>query len=387
MNYLAPIRLVLVPFYLIHPDPRTLLLIQNLVFWWVIPAAYTLVRAESKSETIAVSAAALVPFTPLLWPLVWNDFRELQLAIPFVCGPSGRSRPASRAGRAGDRRHARLPAGVRRDGGDVRVPACPRAGGPQPDAEVAAGALHARAGLAPLRLLRLPEIHGRARCARPVHRPVPRPAGDALQTLETSADFLVYGHGGLGPLRLPGSARGDPGGALDLEPLQRPLGLRFLATDGVAPRPLRRAAGRHGPGRGGDRLCAAGTSGCKPAGAAGSCSPPSGSRPRSAPPLGVRELSARMDRIPLPISREEAEAFWYWIRQVGPDDGVLAAYEVTAPLSSRKRLFSYILDQNKPRGVSHPRARNSSGSSSGTRISTSGSSSTRASISCTKVIL
>ena len=39
---------------------------------------------ESQSEAIAVSAAALVPFTPLLWPLVWNDFRELQLAIPFV---------------------------------------------------------------------------------------------------------------------------------------------------------------------------------------------------------------------------------------------------------------------------------------------------------------
>ncbi len=38
------------------------------------------------------------------------------------------------------------------------------------------------------------------------------------------------------------------------------------------------------------------------------------------------------------------------IRQVGPEEGVLAAYEVTAPLSSRKRLFSYVLEQNKPRG-------------------------------------
>ena len=33
-----------------------------------------------------------------------------------------------------------------------------------------------------------------------------------------------------------------------------------------------------------------------------------------------------------------------------PEDGVLATYEVTAPLSSRKRLFSYIMDQNKPPG-------------------------------------
>src|SRR5262249_19165349 len=66
------------------PSPVTLLVVQNVVFWWVIPAAYTLVRAESQSDGVAVSAAALVPITPLLWPLVWNDFRELQLAAPFV---------------------------------------------------------------------------------------------------------------------------------------------------------------------------------------------------------------------------------------------------------------------------------------------------------------
>src|SRR5271166_658349 len=62
MNYLAPIRLVLVPFYRMHPAPRTLLVIQNIMFWWIIPAAYTLARLESRSEAIAVSAAALVPF-------------------------------------------------------------------------------------------------------------------------------------------------------------------------------------------------------------------------------------------------------------------------------------------------------------------------------------
>src|SRR5208282_3990733 len=66
--------------------------------------------------------------------------------------------------------------------------------------------------------------------------------------------------------------------------------------------------------------------------------------------LGLRELSARMSRIPRPITTQEADAIWYWIRQVGPEEGILAAYEVTAPLSSRKRLFSYVLEQNKPRG-------------------------------------
>src|SRR5437588_492629 len=29
-------------------------------------------------------AVALVPAAPLPWPLAWNDFRELQLAVPFV---------------------------------------------------------------------------------------------------------------------------------------------------------------------------------------------------------------------------------------------------------------------------------------------------------------
>ena len=69
MNYLAPIRLALVPFYRIHPDPAHPLVIQNIMFWWIIPAAYTLARSESRSEAIAVSAAALVPFRPCsgLW--------------------------------------------------------------------------------------------------------------------------------------------------------------------------------------------------------------------------------------------------------------------------------------------------------------------------------
>ena len=44
MNYLAPIRFAVVPIYRLVPDPRTLLLVQNIVFWWVIPAAYSLVR-------------------------------------------------------------------------------------------------------------------------------------------------------------------------------------------------------------------------------------------------------------------------------------------------------------------------------------------------------
>ncbi len=105
MNYLAPIRFVLAPFYRLYPDPRTLLAIQNIMFWLVIPAAYTLVRSESRSRSLAVSATALVPLTPLLWPLVLNDFRELQLALPFVVwavqGVRSRSAPLATFGIAG----------------------------------------------------------------------------------------------------------------------------------------------------------------------------------------------------------------------------------------------------------------------------------------------
>jgi hypothetical protein len=69
--------------------------------------------------------------------------------------------------------------------------------------------------------------------------------------------------------------------------------------------------------------------------------------------LGIADLTARIAGIPQPISVGEGAAIRYWISQVGPDDGVLATYEVTAPLSSRKLLNSYILDQNKPKGFPH----------------------------------
>ena len=128
---------------------------------------------------VALSAAALVPLTPLLWPLVWNDFRELQLVAPFVAlGRPGRPRAIRPLGRAGDRRDARLPAGVRRRGVDVRHPAPATAG-----VRWATTLRWRRAmvlvglWLVPLRLLRLPEVHGRPRGAGFVRRPVPRPEG------------------------------------------------------------------------------------------------------------------------------------------------------------------------------------------------------------------
>jgi Predicted membrane protein (DUF2079) len=84
MNYLAPMRFAIAPIYAFAPGPETLILIQNIVFWCVAPAAFSLARSESRSSGLAITAAALMPLTPLAWPLVFNDFRELQLAPPFI---------------------------------------------------------------------------------------------------------------------------------------------------------------------------------------------------------------------------------------------------------------------------------------------------------------
>jgi hypothetical protein len=66
--------------------------------------------------------------------------------------------------------------------------------------------------------------------------------------------------------------------------------------------------------------------------------------------LADRAMAGRLAQIPRPISTQEAAEVWQWIDRVGPDDGVLAAYEVTAPLSSRRLLYSNVMDKNKPPG-------------------------------------
>jgi hypothetical protein len=84
MIYVTALPFILIPFYALFPCPTTLLVSQNVVFWWCIPAGFRLVREESKSDSAALLATALISATPLLWILVWNDFRELQFAVPFI---------------------------------------------------------------------------------------------------------------------------------------------------------------------------------------------------------------------------------------------------------------------------------------------------------------
>ena len=66
--------------------------------------------------------------------------------------------------------------------------------------------------------------------------------------------------------------------------------------------------------------------------------------------VGLRDVTDRLAGVPVLIDREEAEQIWSWIRQVGPDDAVMADYEVSAPLSSRRLIYSYVLDANLPKG-------------------------------------
>jgi hypothetical protein len=65
---------------------------------------------------------------------------------------------------------------------------------------------------------------------------------------------------------------------------------------------------------------------------------------------GLWDITRRVASVPVAIDPQEAEEIWAWIRQVGPDDAVLADYQVAAPLSSRRALYSYIMDANLPRG-------------------------------------
>jgi hypothetical protein len=61
-------------------------------------------------------------------------------------------------------------------------------------------------------------------------------------------------------------------------------------------------------------------------------------------------IQKRFANIEYPISKTEAAEIWRWVGRVGPRDAVLACYEVCAPLSSRKRLYSYVLKSNEPKG-------------------------------------
>jgi len=349
MNYIAPIRFAILPLYALVPDPRTLLLVQNAVFWLMIPAAYTLIRSESKSETLAISGAALTPLTPLAWPLVWNDFRELQLAIPFVLwaiqGWRERNRVTTAAGIAGmlacRQEFALVIAGL------WIVPARE----PETADQRRRWALAALVvGIGWFAFVFLPYLAWRVGPHAPADY-LGQFAGTGAPIREIVAAALEFLIIGLGPwavcavfaprvavLALPWLWRVSHElwtvRTLEMESWHHvryavPMTALFLAAALV------------GYARIGSWLSRRPQRGWAPAALllmiAG----------LSASNVALQLLFAK---VPRPISLAESEPLRYWIDQVGPEDGVLTAYEVAAPLSSRRSLYSYRLDENKPAG-------------------------------------
>ncbi len=50
--------------------------------------------------------------------------------------------------------------------------------------------------------------------------------------------------------------------------------------------------------------------------------------------VGLHDVLGRLARVSPVFDHAEAQEIWSWVRQVGPDDAVMADYAVSAPLSS-----------------------------------------------------
>lgn len=349
-NYLSPARYMIAPIYMAFPGPRTLLVICNVVFWWVIPAAYTLSRSESGSSRVALGAATLVPLTPLAWPIVWNDFRELTMATPFVLwafqGVRSRRAGLTAAGVAGmlacRQEFAIVVAWL------AFLP-------PREDEDVGRKALWRLVlfdvGLGWLVLAFFGYLYffvGRY-SPQAYFNQFMGPKPTLAQTWETLSEFLRDGFGAWWILMLavPGAALLAGFWVWNLAAGQ--WAMRFLtgtswhhvryATPAVA---TTIAAGVVGYSRMGAWL--RGVRG----GAAAMVVLWLASAVFSA--AGTWSTVSRMSAIPPSVAAADVEPYWAWVRQVAPDDAVLASYEFTAPLSSRKSLYSHVMNVNEPKG-------------------------------------
>ena len=349
-NYLSPLRYLFLPVYRIAPDPRTLLVLHNLLFWWVVPAAFTLVRSETRSTPLGLAAAALVPLTPLLWPFAWNDFRELQVGLPFVLwGVQGiRARnPRLATFGVGGMLACRQELALVAASFAALPPLAPEDVGRTvrwAQALVLAGLGWFLFGF--LGYLRFfvasngPELYLEQFAG---------PRAFLGETLLTGSEFLAVGLGAWVVWML-----AAPRVALLVLPWVWTVSngrwaLRFLGEERwhevrycVPMVAVGLAAGLIGFGRVGSRCLQ--TRGGR-VGFAAACL---ASAVVSAAMLGV--VLRHLDRVPHPIDAREAEALRGCVALVGPDDGVLAHYDVTAPLSSRRLLYSYVMAMNEPKG-------------------------------------
>ena len=350
MNHLSPLRIALLPIYAAVPGPRTLLALQAALFWLVIPASYSLVRSESGSGRLAISASLLVPMTPLLGPLAVNDFRELQIAMPFVLwaieGVRGRRVGLAAIGIGGmlaARQEFALVVAT--------LPLLSPRNPEDPGRTLRWSWVMFFLGLAWMLWVYFGYLQYTAGHAAPesylAQFEGPKAAID--QTLRTASEFLILGLGSWALLMLIA-----PRAALLVVPWVWNLSsgrwaLGFLSTEEwhhvryTAPMvALGLAAGLIGYSR-----------------LFGRISRRRGSRWLLIVAWAVIAagllipryvLDRRLAAVPVAISAAEARSIWAWIDRVGPDDGVVCAYEVSAPLSSRRLLYANRLDQNKPKG-------------------------------------
>ena len=349
-NYVSPLRFALIPVHYLAPDPRTLLVVHAFLFWLILPASFTLTRSVSKSNVIALLGTLLVPVTPLIWPLAINDFREIQLALPFVLwgvqGARTRDVRVAMVGVAGMLACRQEMAVV------VASLAFLKADKPE-DIGVEFRWRHAflLTGLVWIFFVFFGHLRYWAGPEVPINylQQFGGPGAPLDQTLMTAAEILALGLGSWILL-------------LVLAPRETALMLPWLwslAHGKWAIRFLETQEWHHV--RYAAPLVALGVS----AGLVGFGEIASVRMRRknggktlllawvvllALSVTASLELRSRVRRQPRPIEASEVSRIWEAIAKVGPEDGVLACYEVAAPLSSRRNLVSYILPINQPRG-------------------------------------
>ena len=345
MNYLAPIRFALLPLYRIWPDPRLLLIVNAGVFWWLVPACYGLAVAESGSRRVGLVAASLSALTPLAWPLAVDDFRELQLAVPFVIWGVRGFRERSRS-------YAILGVvGMLACRQELAVAVCllaivpPRR--PEDLGKTYAWsrvAILVGVGWLLLFLVYLKVVVG-PMAGRVYLDEMAAGGPSTRQVAETSAELLAVGLGSWALL-----AFGVPRLGLIVAPWVYSVAngrwaAAFLATEQwqqvryTAPMVATSlAAGVVGYARVTARLRGRWANWAfHIALIAGLVAP-------------TAIVQSRLARVSRPFPAADVDAFWAHVPRVGPGDGVLAAYELSAPLSSRRILSSYVLEMNRPKG-------------------------------------
>ena len=337
-NYLSPARYAILPLYYHWPSPVTLLVI------------YGLVRHESGSMLAGLLALPLVLLTPMVIPLALNDFRELQLGLPFalwaVDGVRGRSKPLTILGVLG------LLACRQEFGLWVAMLALVPARRPEAiDRSLRWCAWLWFTGLGWLFVAFFGFLVSMAGWTVP-RQYLKQFQGVGLSLFEILNAALAIFALGLGSWGVLGLV--VPRMAILTLPWLWSLangrfGMHQLATSEwhhvrytVPFLAWGLVAGLIGWSRGWQWAAHTHRTrlwrGLLVASTVALMFPP------------FWFVQSKFQRVPRPIAAPDVEPTWCCIEQVQPGDAVLAHYDLTAPLSSRRLLYSYILDQNKPKG-------------------------------------